>query len=47
MLGADVRAGTMLRFSSDAFGLTGDWIIKQVTHTYAPQHTMSLEVIAP
>ncbi|EOQ38320.1 hypothetical protein [Butyricicoccus pullicaecorum] len=47
LLGADVRAGTMLRFSSDAFGLTGDWIIKQVTHTYAPQHTMSLEVIAP
>ena len=47
MLGADVRAGTMLRFSSDAFGLTGDWIVKQVTHTYAPQHTMSLEVIAP
>lgn len=47
MLGADVRAGTMLRFSSGAFGLAGDWIIRRVTHTYAPQHTMQLEVMEP
>lgn len=46
MLGADVRAGTMLRFSSDKFGFAGDYIIKQVTHTYRPR-TMSMEVFLP
>lgn len=48
MLGADVRAGTMLHFSSDKFGFGGNWTIKQVTHTYAPSgHTMSMEVFQP
>lgn len=47
MLGADVRAGTMLRFSSDAFGFAGNYIIRQADHTYFPQHTMKLEVFAP
>lgn len=48
MLGADVRAGTMLHFSSDKFGFGGNWIIKQVTHNYTPStHTMSLEVFEP
>lgn len=46
MLGADgVRAGVMLRFSSDAFGLAGDFVVTQADHSYAQTgHTMSLEV---
>lgn len=48
MLGADVRAGTMLHFSSDKFGFGGNWIIKQVTHNYTQAaHTMSMEVFQP
>lgn len=34
MLGADVRCGEMLQFSSDKFGFSGNWIVKSVTHTY-------------
>ena len=47
MLGADVRAGEMLQFSSDKFGLSGNWMIKQITHNYDSTHTMSMEVIQP
>lgn len=47
MLGADIRAGAMLHFSSDAFGLSGNWIIKQIAHDYEQTHTMSMEVIQP
>lgn len=48
MLGADVRAGQMLRFSSEKFGFGGNWLIKQVTHSYNPTgHTMSMEVMQP
>lgn len=40
-----VLPGTLLYFNSPAYGLSGKWWVTSVTHTYAPYHTMSLELL--
>lgn len=41
-----VIPGTLLKFGSDKFGLSGKWWVTSVTHTYQPYHYMSLELLA-
>lgn len=44
MFGADeVRCGVMLEFNSPGY-IVGKFIVTEVTHTYYPTHTMTLEV---
>ena len=46
MLGHDcVISGLIMEFSSDRYGLRGYWLVKKVTQTYQPYHTMSLDLI--
>lgn len=45
MFGTDViSAGVLMDFSSTAYGFAGDFLLKAVTHSYAPTHTVSVEV---
>jgi len=46
MYGADIaKSGRVVQFGSDAFGLSGLYRIKSVTHEYGHPHTMSLTVV--